>query len=52
MVDLACFMFNSTGEAVRRPNFSHIFLAYYHQVIENFCTTTGMKQNQIPDYLR
>lgn len=52
MVDLATFMFNSTGVDVRSQHFPVIFQTYHDEVIENYCNATDVKLNDVPDYLR
>lgn len=43
MVDLVVFMVNSTGVAVRRPNFAHIFDTYFGVVCHHFGRCSGIR---------
>lgn len=53
MFDLATFMVNSTGAAVRQPHFAGIFGAYHTSLCQHFTSVTGIPMTSVdfPEHL-
>lgn len=52
MVDLACFLANSTGTDVRSTHFSFIFKTYHEEVIKSMMFALKKSRQDIPEHYR